>query len=49
MAGRSTRGSQLRTPQRMYEKCINGFDAVNPLKENVFRMNTTPEKPESLV
>ncbi len=39
----------LRTPQRMYEKRINGFGAVNPLEGKVFRMNTTVAKSESLV
>ena len=39
----------LRTPQRMYEKRINGFGAVNPLKGKVFRMNTTAARSESLI
>ena len=39
----------LRTPQRMYEKRINGFGAVNPLSGKVFRMNTTVAKSESLI
>ena len=34
----------LRTPLRMYEKRINGFGAVNTLRGNVFRMNTTAAK-----
>ncbi len=32
----------MRTPQRM--KRIKGFGAVNPLRERVFRMNTTAAK-----
>ena len=39
----------LRTPQRMYEKRINGFGAVNPLIGKVFRMNTADAKSESLI
>ncbi|MDG6933746.1 MAG: IS630 family transposase [Nitrososphaerota archaeon] len=39
----------LRTPQRMYEKRINGFGAVNPLRGRVFRMNTMEAKSESLI
>ena len=39
----------LRTPQRMYEKRINGFGAVNPLNTKVFTMNTTAARSESLI
>ena len=39
----------LRTPQRMYEKRINGFGAVNPLRGRVFRINTTEAKSKSLI
>ena len=39
----------LRTPQRMYEKRINGFGAVNPFRGRVFRVNTTEAKSKSLI
>ena len=39
----------LRTPQRMYEKRINGFGAINPLRGRVFRMNSTEAKSKSLI
>ena len=39
----------LRTPQRMYEKRINCFGAVNTFKGRVYRMNSTAAKSESLI
>ena len=39
----------LRTPQRMYEKRINGFGAVNTVSGRVYRMNSTVAKSKSLI
>lgn len=39
----------LRTPQRTYEKRINGFGTVNPLRGMVFSMNTAEAKSKSLI